>query len=34
VPGLLQTEGYARAMLHVGGVNTADEVERIVATRL
>jgi len=34
VPGLLQTEGYARAMLHVGGVNTADEVERIVLTRL
>lgn len=34
VPGLLQTEAYARAMLQVGGVNTADEVERIVAGRL
>nr|MDT0659225.1 helix-turn-helix transcriptional regulator [Micromonospora sp. DSM 115978] len=34
VPGLLQAEEYARAMLRVGGVNTPDEVERILADRL
>ncbi|RLK13552.1 helix-turn-helix protein [Micromonospora sp. M71_S20] len=33
VPGLLQTERYARATL-AGGRFTADEVERIVASRL
>jgi transcriptional regulator with XRE-family HTH domain len=34
VPGLLQTEAYARAMLRVGGLLPPDEVERIVAGRL
>ena len=34
VPGLLQTEAYARAMLQVGGLLPPDEVERIVAGRL
>ncbi|SBT51297.1 helix-turn-helix domain-containing protein [Micromonospora narathiwatensis] len=34
IPGLLQTEGYARAMLALGGELTADEVEARVAARL
>ncbi|MFG1950069.1 Scr1 family TA system antitoxin-like transcriptional regulator [Micromonospora sp. NPDC048830] len=34
IPGLLQTEGYARAMLALGGELTADEVETRVVTRL
>jgi hypothetical protein len=34
VPGLLQTEAYARSMLRVGGVNTPDEVERLLTERL
>lgn len=34
VPGLLQTEAYARAMLEVGGLLPPAEVERIVAGRL
>lgn len=34
IPGLLQTEGYARAMLSVGGELTAEEVEARVVTRL
>ncbi|PWU49810.1 hypothetical protein DLJ47_25400 [Micromonospora sp. S4605] len=34
VPGLLQTEGYARAMLGVGGELTAEEVEARVVARL
>jgi transcriptional regulator with XRE-family HTH domain len=34
VPGLLQTEGYARAMLRVGGLLPPDEVEQIVIGRL
>ncbi|CCH21325.1 helix-turn-helix domain-containing protein [Micromonospora lupini] len=34
IPGLLQTEGYARAMLGVGGELTAEEVETRVVTRL
>jgi hypothetical protein len=34
VPGLLQTEAYARAMLRVGGLLPPGEVERIVAGRL
>ncbi|MEU8183373.1 helix-turn-helix transcriptional regulator [Micromonospora sp. NPDC049047] len=34
IPGLLQTEGYARAMLGVGGELTAEQVETRVVTRL
>ncbi|MET7805065.1 helix-turn-helix domain-containing protein [Micromonospora chersina] len=34
VPGLLQTEGYARALLSGGGLFAPDEVEQQVATRL
>ncbi|MER5700883.1 helix-turn-helix transcriptional regulator [Micromonospora sp. NPDC002296] len=34
VPGLLQTEGYARAVLSTGGLLPPAEVERIVAGRL
>ncbi|MFI7487281.1 Scr1 family TA system antitoxin-like transcriptional regulator [Micromonospora echinaurantiaca] len=34
IPGLLQTEGYARAMLGVGGELTAEEVETRVVARL
>ncbi|MDG4833100.1 Scr1 family TA system antitoxin-like transcriptional regulator [Solwaraspora sp. WMMD1047] len=34
VPGLLQTEEYAREMLRVGAVHTPDEVEAILADRL
>ncbi|GHJ52202.1 helix-turn-helix domain-containing protein [Micromonospora chersina] len=34
VPGLLQTEGYARAIHAGGGLFAADEIERQVATRL
>jgi hypothetical protein len=34
VPGLLQTEGYARAILATGGLVPPAEVERIVASRL
>ncbi|MFI7216870.1 helix-turn-helix domain-containing protein [Micromonospora maritima] len=34
VPGLLQTEGYARALLCGGGLFAPDEVEQQVATRL
>jgi hypothetical protein len=32
--GLLQTEGYARAVLQVGSVIQSDEVEQLVASRL
>ncbi|MDW5327311.1 DUF5753 domain-containing protein [Plantactinospora sp. KLBMP9567] len=34
IPGLLQTEGYARALLVSGGLLTADQVEQQVAARL
>ncbi|MFG1657239.1 Scr1 family TA system antitoxin-like transcriptional regulator [Micromonospora chersina] len=34
IPGLLQTEGYARAMLGLGGELTAEEVEARVVARL
>lgn len=34
VPGLLQTEGYARAMLRVGSVTPPEEVEELVGSRL
>ncbi|MFY1687712.1 Scr1 family TA system antitoxin-like transcriptional regulator [Plantactinospora sp. WMMB782] len=34
VPGLLQTEGYARAMLRVGGLLPPEQVEQLVASRL
>ncbi|MFI7488648.1 Scr1 family TA system antitoxin-like transcriptional regulator [Micromonospora echinaurantiaca] len=34
VPGLLQTEGYARAILVGAGLFAADEIEQQVATRL
>lgn len=34
VPGLLQTEGYARAMLGAGGELTAEEIEARVVARL
>ncbi|MGC4815213.1 helix-turn-helix domain-containing protein [Micromonospora sp. DT228] len=34
VPGLLQTEGYARALLTGGGLFAPDEIEQQVATRL
>jgi transcriptional regulator with XRE-family HTH domain len=34
VPGLLQTEAYARAVLANGGLLTVEEVERRVAARL
>ncbi|MEN3613332.1 helix-turn-helix transcriptional regulator [Plantactinospora sp. ZYX-F-223] len=34
IPGLLQTEGYARALLASGGLLTADQVEQQVAARL
>ncbi|MGY0002890.1 helix-turn-helix domain-containing protein [Micromonospora sp. I033] len=34
IPGLLQTEGYARAMLGVGGELTAEEIEARVVARL
>ncbi|GAB2944006.1 helix-turn-helix transcriptional regulator [Micromonospora polyrhachis] len=34
VPGLLQTEDYARAVFSRGGIFSADEVERRVADRL
>ncbi|MEU4644106.1 helix-turn-helix transcriptional regulator [Micromonospora sp. NPDC023814] len=34
VPGLLQTEGYARALLAGGGLFAPDEIEQQVATRL
>ncbi|MEO3779540.1 helix-turn-helix transcriptional regulator [Micromonospora sp. B11E3] len=34
VPGLLQTEGYARALLTGGGLFTPDEIEQQVAARL
>lgn len=34
VPGLLQTEGYARALLASGGLLTGDQVEQQVAARL
>ncbi|MBE1485447.1 helix-turn-helix domain-containing protein [Plantactinospora soyae] len=34
VPGLLQTEEYARAVLTGSGLHTPDEVERLLATRL
>ncbi|WP_243710370.1 helix-turn-helix transcriptional regulator [Micromonospora sp. KC213] len=34
IPGLLQTEAYARAMLALGGELTADEVEARVVARL
>ncbi|PWU57988.1 hypothetical protein DLJ47_00715 [Micromonospora sp. S4605] len=34
VPGLLQTEGYARAVLATGGLLAPAEVEQIVASRL
>ncbi len=34
VPGLLQTEGYARALLSGGGLFGPDEIEQQVATRL
>ncbi len=34
VPGLLQTEGYARAVLATGGLLAPAEVERLVASRL
>lgn len=34
IPGLLQSEGYARAMLGVGGELTAEEVETRVVARL
>ncbi|SCF45441.1 Helix-turn-helix domain-containing protein [Micromonospora mirobrigensis] len=34
VPGLLQTEGYARALLAGGGLFAADEIEQHVTTRL
>ncbi|MFG3697480.1 Scr1 family TA system antitoxin-like transcriptional regulator [Micromonospora sp. NPDC047620] len=34
VPGLLQTEGYARAVLGTGGLLPAAEVDEIVAGRL
>ncbi|WEV26709.1 helix-turn-helix transcriptional regulator [Streptomyces sp. 71268] len=35
VPGLMQTRGYARALLHVGHPHaTSDEVEGLVAARL
>ncbi|MCZ7418426.1 helix-turn-helix transcriptional regulator [Verrucosispora sp. WMMA2121] len=34
VPGLLQTEGYARALLSSGGLFASDEVEQQVMTRL
>jgi hypothetical protein len=33
VPGLLQTEGYARAVLSSSGLRSADEVERLVKVR-
>jgi transcriptional regulator with XRE-family HTH domain len=34
IPGLLQTEAYARAVLTVGGLYPADRVDRLVAARL
>ncbi|MEU4482957.1 helix-turn-helix transcriptional regulator [Micromonospora sp. NPDC023966] len=34
IPGLLQTEGYARAMLSMGGAMTIEEVEARVVARL
>ncbi|WP_091091035.1 Scr1 family TA system antitoxin-like transcriptional regulator [Micromonospora nigra] len=34
VPGLLQTEGYARAVLGTGGLVPPSEVDRIVAGRI
>jgi hypothetical protein len=34
LPGLLQTEGYAREVFRSGGLYDADEVERRVAARL
>ncbi|MEQ4305482.1 helix-turn-helix transcriptional regulator [Plantactinospora sp. B6F1] len=34
IPGLLQTEAYARALLASGGLLTAEQVEEQVATRL
>ncbi|MGQ5260244.1 Scr1 family TA system antitoxin-like transcriptional regulator [Micromonospora sp. ZYX-F-536] len=34
VPGLLQTEGYARAVLNTGGLLAPSEVDQIVAGRL
>lgn len=34
VPGLLQTDGYARALLSGGGLFALDEIEQQVATRL
>lgn len=34
VPGLLQTEMYARVVLTDGGLRTAEEVERLVETRM
>ncbi|GAB3945410.1 hypothetical protein GCM10027614_37130 [Micromonospora vulcania] len=34
VPGLLQIEGYAHAMLRVGGVLAPADVEQVVASRL
>jgi transcriptional regulator with XRE-family HTH domain len=34
VPGLLQTEAYARTILEVGSLHTEAEIERLVAARL
>ena len=34
MPGLVQTEGYARALLAGGGLFAPDEVEQQVTTRL
>ncbi|MFV2195099.1 DUF5753 domain-containing protein [Nocardiopsis sp. LOL_012] len=34
LPGLLQTEGYARTMIRAGGVTDEDEVERRVEVRM
>ncbi|MGC4772416.1 DUF5753 domain-containing protein [Micromonospora sp. DT44] len=34
VPGLLQTEGYARAILNTGGLVPPSEVDQIVASRI
>lgn len=34
LPGLLQTEAYARAVLSIGGLRGRTDVDRLVATRL